>query len=343
MTLDRGVYVAARLNDEGLLRLRSLDQELVVDLAMGSVGDRGDPTHGWAAYPLGVWLFFDDLTGHRCGVDLVFGGDLPLASGLSSSAAIEVATAVALDSLHNTGLGREELAILGHRAETEFVGLQCGIMDQYASALGRSDSVLLLHCEEPAYEHVPLDPETCEVLLMDTRKPRSLADTGFNQRVTECSEAHAILRDHVRDLSCLAAYQPEDLKAAAGHLQGVHLMRARHVVSEMRRIADGVAALRRGEIAQLGESMNGSHRSATLDYEVSCEELDVITDAARGVEGVYGSRMTGAGFGGCAIALVRPGCADAVVREVSRQFTAKFGVQPHFDKLRPGSGPGEVE
>ena len=147
----------------------------------------------------------------------------------------------------------------------------------------------------------------------------------------------------MRDLSCLAAYEPEDLDAAAGHLQGVHLMRARHVVSEMRRIAEGVAALRRGEIAQLGESMNGSHRSAALDYEVSCEELDVITDAARGVEGVYGSRMTGAGFGGCAIALMRPGCADAVQREVSRQFTAKFGVQPHFDKLRPGSGPGEVE
>jgi galactokinase len=277
------------------------------------------------------------------GVDLTFGSDLPLGSGLSSSAAIEVATAVALNGLHGTGLGGEDLAMLGYRAETEYVGLQCGIMDQFASALARSGSLLLLHCQGPSYEYVPVDPEAWEVLLMDTRKPRSLATTGFNQRVAECTKAHGILRREVRDLPCLADYDLADLEAAGSALRGVHLMRARHVVTEMERIQNGVAALQRGEWQTLGEMMNGSHHSAAVDYQVSCEELDVITSAARGVEGVFGARMTGAGFGGCATALIQPGCAARVEREVGREFARRFGVEPHFRTLKAGAGPKELK
>lgn len=341
MAVDRGVYAAARLNDDGIIRLRSLNLELELNVPCGAVGESQDPAHGWGAYPLGVWRYFAQKTGLRKGVSVVFGGDLPLESGLSSSAAIEVATAFALDSLHGAGLDREELAMVAHRAETEYVGLQCGIMDQFASALGRSGSLLWLHCAGPSYQYVPLDPKTCEVLLMDTRKPRELASTGFNQRVAECAEAHAIL-ERVRELPHLAAYEVADLQAAGDALSGVHLMRARHVVTEMQRIAKGIAALKRGDIQGLGETMNESHRSASVDYEVSCEELDVITSAARDVKGVFGSRMTGAGFGGCATALIEPGGAQGVQSEVSRVFEARFGVEPHFETLRAGAGPGEL-
>ena len=341
MAVDKGVYAAARLTDDGVIRLRSLNQELTLDMPVGAVAERRDPAQQWGAYPLGVWRFFAEKTGLRSGVSLVFGGDLPLESGLSSSAAIEVATAVALDGLHGTGLGGEELAMVAHQAETEYVGLQCGIMDQFASALGQSGSLLWLHCAGPSYQYVPLDPQTCEVLLMDTRKPRELASTGFNQRVRECAEAHAIL-EHVRALPHLAAYELADLEAAGESLGGVHLMRARHVVTEMQRIGMGVAALQRGDIEGLGATMNESHRSASVDYEVSCEELDVITAAARSVDGVFGSRMTGAGFGGCATALIEPGSAERVESEVSRVFSTRFGVEPHFETLHAGAGPGEL-
>lgn len=342
MAVDRGVCAMARLRADRRLRLRSLDQRLEIDLDADAVGSRMRPEWGWAGYPLGVWHCFRERFGAGTGLEAVFGGDLPMASGLSSSAAIEVVTALALDALHGTGLDRQALALLAHRAETGFVGLRCGIMDQFASALGRPGQVLLLHCAGPRWEHVPFDPAACEVLVMDTRKPRRLARTGFNERVAQCATAHEILRAHVRDLPHLADYGLADLETARGALDDVSFLRARHVISEMGRIAAGVAALRRHDYATLGAMLDQSHHSTATDFEVSCAELDAITAAARGGDGVYGARLTGAGFGGCAIALVRPGCADAVAAAVGQQFLARFGVEPGFDLLRAGSGPGEI-
>lgn len=342
MAVDRGVYAAARLVEGGRLRLRSLDQGLAVDVETAAVGLRARPEWGWANYPIGVWHGFRQRLGLEAGVEIVFGGDLPMASGLSSSAAIEVVTAIALDALHGAKLERQQLALLAHRAENGFVGLRCGIMDQFASALARPGHVLWLHCAGPRYEHVPFDPDACEVLVMDTKKPRHLAKTGFNERVAQCATAHEVLRTHVRDLPHLADYTPADLEAARSAMDEVVFRRARHVVTEMDRIATGVAALRRGDYARLGEQLDASHRSTATDYDVSCDELDVITDAARACPGVFGARLTGAGFGGCAIALLRPGAAGDVAAAVGRRFRDRFGVEPGFDVLRVGLGPGEL-
>ncbi len=342
MAVDRGIHAVARLNDRGLLRLRSTNQPLGVDVAVTEVHDRTRPEWGWAGYPLGVWHSFAARTGISRGVDLVFGGNLPMASGLSSSAAIEVVTALALDGLHGTGFDRQALALLAHRAETGFVGVRCGIMDQFASALARAGHVLLLHCAGPRYEHVPFDPARCEVLVMDTRKPRSLSKSHFNQRVAQCAQAHEILRMQVRDLPHLADYTEADLLGARDAMTEPVFLRARHVVTEMGRIARGVAALRQGDYATLGRCLDESHRSTATDYDVSCAELDVMTDLARECEPVFGARLTGAGFGGCAIALIRPGAADAVAARVGPAFAARFGVEPGFDLLRIGNGPGEV-
>ncbi|HEB51822.1 MAG TPA: galactokinase [bacterium] len=343
MAVDRGIYVAARLRDDGRIRLVSLDQEGGIDLRTADIGTRARRAWGWAAYPLGIWREFRREIETDKGFEAVYAGDVPMASGMSSSAAIEVATALALDALHDAGLERERLARFAHTAENEFVGVRCGIMDQYASALGLPGHVLWLHCAGPRWEHVPFDPARCEVLVMDTRKPRALADTRFNERVAECAAAHAVLRDRVRDLPHLAAYSEADLEACRDVLDEVLYLRARHVVTEMKRIANGAAALRAGDYRGLGAALDASHRSTATDYAVSCPELDVITDAARACDEVFGARLTGAGFGGCAIALIEPGSSGQVTEHVGRVFHERFGVEPEFDLLHVGDGPGELE
>lgn len=342
MAVDRGVYAAASLRADGLIVLRSLDQELRVNAHQDEVGERGRPEWGWANYPLGVWRKFAEYHGARSGLQMVFAGDLPMASGLSSSAAIEVVTAVALDALHGLCLSRQDLAMLAHQAETGFVGVQCGIMDQFASALAQPGHVLWLQCAGPRWQHVPFDPRACEVLVMDTKKPRLLAKTGFNQRVAECATAHAALRKHVRELPHLAMYTIADLEQAQATMDQVVYARARHVITEMLRLKLGIEALRAGDYRELGRQLNASHASTATDYGVSCDELDEITAAARAHPAVFGARLTGAGFGGCAIALIQPGSSGAVGRTVAEQYASRFGISPSFDLLRAGSGPGEI-
>lgn len=342
MAVDRGIYAAIRPRDDGRVRLRSLDFERVVDLDGSAVGAHTTPDLGWAGYPLGVWAGFRAAHGLQRGFDAVFAGDLPVASGLSSSAAIEVVTALALDALHGFGVHGEQLALIAHRAETGFVGVRCGIMDQYASALGRAGHVLLLHCAGPRWEHVPFDPVACEVLVLDTRKPRHLAKSGFNERVAQCATVHAALRAAGVDRPHLALYELADLERVRGRLDDLQFRRGRHVLTEMARTRDGAAALRAHDYRALGGLLDRSHASTRVDYEVSCAELDAITDAARACQGVFGARLVGAGFGGCAIALLAPGCADAVQAATAASYRSRFGIEPAFYLLRNGTGPVEV-
>lgn len=340
VTVDLGVYLAIRPRDDDRLCLRSVDQRDGIDARLGELGDSRRPEHGWGAYPFGVFRALAERL-PRCGFDAVYGGDLPMASGMSSSAAIEVVTAYALDRLHGLGLGNRELALICHGAETRYVGVQCGIMDQFASALGRAGHALWLHCSDASFEYVEIHAGF-DVLVLDTKKTRTLASGAFNQRVAECGEALAILRMHARSLPTLAAYGEADLAHAAPWLAGVHLKRARHVVSEMQRVARGVAALRVGDGPALGAALTSSHRSTAVDYEVSCAELDAITAAACAQPGVFGARLTGAGFGGCAIALIEPGSAERVIPPVRDDFARRFGVEPGFRVLAAGGGPRRV-
>jgi len=189
---------------------------------------------------------------------------------------------------------------------------------------------------------VPFDPGACEVMVMDTKKPRKLAASGFNERVAECAAAHDVLCEKVGTRPNLAAFTLADLESCREAMDEVLFCRSRHVVTEMQRIAAGVLALRAHDYVGLGAQLNASHRSTSVDYDVSCAELDVITDAARSCDGVFGARLTGAGFGGCAIALIRPGYREQVAARVGEVFAERFGVQPDFDLLRIGNGPGEI-
>ncbi|MCH7511492.1 MAG: hypothetical protein IIB19_03890 [Chloroflexi bacterium] len=240
------------------IRLHSANEAPPIQLDVSAIGTRGNPGQGWAGYPLGVFRFFAERTGLDRGVDLAFAGDLPIAAGLSSSAAIEVVTAFALNELHGAGLDFVELACLGFRAETEHIGLKVGIMDQFASALGRRGQVLRLDCSDRSFDHIPIDGESVEILVMDSKVPRKLGDTGYDTRVAECAAAHEVLRE-VRDLEHLAAYTFADLDQVAGRLAGPLRMRAEHVVGEVLRVEQAVQALRANDLEGLGRGLDARH------------------------------------------------------------------------------------
>ena len=284
----------------------------------------------WAGYPRGVAWAMDEA-GHEIGAfRAAFAGNVPLGSGLSSSAAVEAATALALDELYGFGLGREDLAVLCQRAENEYVGVNSGIMDQYASLLCEAGAALLVDCRSLEAESVPLDLEGAGLALAvcDTRVERGLADTGYNDRRNACERAARTLGvEELRDAT------EDHLK----RLSGEELLRARHVVSENARVLGAVEALRAGDFALFGRLMYASHASLRDDYEVSTPELDAFVELAERT-GAAGARLTGAGFGGCAIALVPAGETGALAEECRRAFAERGFEEPEFYEFVPAAG-----
>jgi galactokinase len=290
----------------------------------------GDKDSSWADYARGVaWAMGE--SGHETGTfRAAFAGNVPLGSGLSSSAAIEAATALALDALGGFGLGRKDLAVLCQRAENGFVGVNSGIMDQYASLLCEAGAALLVDCRSLEAESVPLDLEGAGLALAvcDTRVERGLADTGYNERRRACESAARTLGvGELRDAT------EEDLD----RLSGEELLRARHVVSENARVLEAVEALRGGDFAGFGRLMYASHASLRDDYEVSTPELDAFVELAEG-SGAVGARLTGAGFGGCAIALVPAGETARLAAECRRLFAERGFEEPEFYEFVPAAG-----
>jgi galactokinase len=284
----------------------------------------------WADYPRGVaWAFGE--AGREVGdFRAAYAGDVPLGSGLSSSAAIEAATALALDALFRLDMDRRELAVLCQRAENEFVGVQSGIMDQYASLLCEEGSALLVDCRSLEAQNVPLDLEKVNLTLLvcDTRVERGLADTGYNDRRAACERAARTLGvKELRDA------RKEDL----GRLSGEELKRARHIVTENARVLEATDALRAGDFPELGRLMYASHASMRDDFEISTRELDAFVELAEAA-GAPGARLTGAGFGGCAIALARTGETEALARDVTREFAERGFEEPVFYKFVPSAG-----
>jgi galactokinase len=284
----------------------------------------------WADYPRGVaWAFGE--AGREVGeFRAAYAGDVPLGSGLSSSAAIETATALALDAFFELGMDRRELALLCQRAENEFVGVQSGIMDQYASLLCEEGSALLVDCRSLEAQNVPLDLEEVNLTLLvcDTRVERGLADTGYNHRRAACERAARTLGvKQLRDAG----------EADLWQLSGEELMRARHIVTENARVLEAAEALRVGDFPALGRLMYASHASMRDDFEISTRELDTFVELAE-VAGAPGARLTGAGFGGCAIALVRTAEAGALARNVKREFAQRGFEEPLFYEFVPSAG-----
>jgi galactokinase len=294
-------------------------------------------------YPLGVLKEFKKLGTILTGLDMLFYGNVPNGAGLSSSASIEVVTALAVNELFGAGLDGIALARLGQRAENLFVGVNCGIMDQFASAMGKKEAAVFLDCNTLDYKIVPLKLNGYRLVISNTNKRRGLADSKYNERRSECDKAvEYICRK--KKISLLGELPENEFHLIDEMIPDeVIRKRARHVVTEIKRTRDAVEELGRGNLEKFGRLMNGSHDSLRDDYEVTGTELDTLVEEARKIPGVIGSRMTGAGFGGCTVSLVNEKQIDTFIAEVGRQYRQKTGLTADFYVAEIGEGAKLIE
>ncbi len=334
--LELATYVAIAPREDRVIQVHSVnlseDFHANIDQARHPRGD-------WSDYVLGVALELE-RAGHRlAGADMLVMSVLPMGSGLSASAALEASVGYALLSAAGAKVDRLELAKLCQRAENEFVGMRCGVMDQFISCHGVEGCALLLDCRSLEARPIRLDPKL-RILVCDTMVHHRLAGSEYNLRRQDCETAVALLADVIGGVRALRDVSAAQLEAHAARLPETILKRARHVVTENARVLKAVAALEAGDFAKAGRLMNASHESLRDDYEVSCPELDLMVALSRAAPGVYGARMTGGGFGGCAVSLVDAEAAARFAESVGPAYERETGLKPMIFSCYPGPGAG---
>jgi galactokinase len=334
--VDRGTYVLARARHDRRVRLKSLDRDTVFDLALDDL--RYEAEHGWANYVKGVLAV---LAPELPGLDLLYSGNLPIGAGLSSSASILVATATAANEFVARTRTVAEIVSLCHGAEVNFVGVKCGVMDHYASAFGRMDHLLYLDCRTFSHQDVRFDAARASIVVCDTTHRRELADGRFNDRVRECAQALEFLQKKGVAARALRDVSEEQLAEHGASMPQLLFRRAQHVVTEIQRTRRGVEALQRGDFEQFGVCLRQSHESCRELYEVSSPELDALVEASNSTKGTYGARLTGAGFGGCCVAVVANDELERFLREVPKKYEMKTGLVPRLYVFRPSAGAGK--
>jgi len=335
--LSFGTYLLLRKNDEKFVNFRSLNQPEILSLGLNQLTTPLDKS--WVNYPLGVFAqFIKRNVEIKTGFDILIWGNVPNGAGLSSSAALEVVTAFALNDQLGTGFSRTILAQIGQKAEHEFAFVNCGIMDQFVSAHGKKDHAVYLNCDTLEFELVPVKLEGIKILISNTHSPHKLDSGAYNQRVAECQLAVAQL-NKVRPIKYLAELTEAEFKEIESAITDpIALKRARHVVGEVQRTADAVIALKAGDIVKFGQLMNASHVSLRDDYEVTGLQLDTMAEEAWKIDGVIGSRMTGGGFGGCTVSLVKDEAIDTFIEKVGAAYEAKTSIKPQFYIAEIGDG-----
>jgi galactokinase len=295
------------------------------------------PRRAWSDYVRGVAIALE-RAGHRLkGADLMLHGDLPMGAGLSASAALEVSVGYSLCRVSDVTIDLTDLALICQRAENEFVGMRCGVMDQFISCRGVAGCALLLDCRSLEARPVRVDPGI-RLVVANTMVHHALADSEYNLRRQECESAVERLAAAIEGIASLRDVTPEQLALYGVKLPERIFRRARHVVSENARVLQAAAALEIGDVAKCGQLMNESHVSLRDDYEVSCAELDLMVELACGVDGAFGARMTGGGFGGCAISLVKADCVERFREIVGEAYRSATGLTPSIFSCAPGSG-----
>ena len=322
--IDRAVTYAGRRRADRRVRVYSEDFRATVDFDLDDIQKAGENT--WSNFLRGVSKFLE-ADGHRLtGADIAFGGNVPREAGLSSSAAVEVGATAFWNKLLGLGLDPVYAVKLSRRTENEFVGVPCGIMDQFISALGRRDHALFLDCRDLTYRHVPLRAGV-KIVVCNSGVKRALAQSEYEVRLKQCREAVVKIAATGRAVKSLRDVQLSDLDAARGTMDNLLWRRAHHVVSENERTLEAVKVLQGGNLERFGELMNQSHESLRDDYEVSSKELDTLVELARQQPGVLGARMTGAGFGGCTVNLVRADAAEAFAQAVAKGYKEALGLK----------------
>ncbi len=339
MAIDRETLVAAAPRDDRKVSAYSLNIGEAAEFDLDATGGRRRGS--WLDYVEGVARVLDSGARLR-GADLMLLSDVPLGAGLSSSASLEISVGLALVSLSGVEIDRVALALAGQRAEHEYVGTRSGIMDQFTAAGARRGHVLLIDCRALEASHIPFEMKDVLVVICDTHVKHELSTSGYNRRREECERGVEALRAALPGVRALRDVSAVALERHAHLLPETILRRCRHVVSENARTLAAADALRRGEMAEAGRLMNLSHASLRDDYEVSCFELDVLVEVARSVDGVLGSRMTGGGFGGSTVSLVRRDALEEFGRLVPAEYTRRTGLPTAPLVSEAGDGAAEV-
>jgi galactokinase len=338
MALDMATCIATAPAADGKLRIHSEHRKETREFDPAAIGSL-EPQRQWSDYPIGVAKELALAGFDIAPANLLIRSTVPEGSGLSSSAALEVSSALAF--LAGRALAPLELARLCQRAERNFVGVPCGIMDQYISVFGRERSAVEIDCRSLGHRYVSL-PEGVAFVAVNTMVKHALAGSAYKDRVAECAEAVEGLKQALPAIASLRDVTHEQFEEASGPLSPVVLRRARHVVTEDARVNRFVEAGARGDVAAMGKLMVESHRSLQLDYEVSCEELDFLVDRALEIEGVYGSRMTGGGFGGCTVSMLRADAVAQFSKRIAGEYERRFTVTPQIYECVPSAGAGEI-
>jgi galactokinase len=335
LAVNRRIWVAAAPRRDDRVQIVSLNESARLEISLAEIARQGN----WTDYPLGVIQQLEQRNLPVSGADLLFWGDIPVGAGLSSSAAIEVATVTAFEGLLDFQVPMLEKIRLAQAAENEFVGVPCGIMDQFVVVAARAEHCLFLDCRSLDFELVPFQLNDYSLVVMDSKVKRALAASAYEQRRRECAEGVRIMAEENPRIKALRDVSIDELDSQRNRLPEGIFRRCRHVITENKRVLDAVAALRGGDLTRLGVLLNESHRSLRDDYEVSCEELDGLVDSALAQPGVLGARLTGAGFGGCAIALVPSSQVAGFEKAVSDAYSSRFHRQPGFYVCQAEGGP----
>ena len=343
--LTMGTYGAARKRDDRMLHFYSMnvDKFDVVEASLDDLTNKKE--YNWANYPLGVvWAFAEKGCRLDTGFDMVIWGNIPNGSGLSSSAALEVLTGVIVTDLFGiTDFSMTDLALIGQYCENKFIGCNCGIMDQFASANGKKDNAIFLDTNTLKYEYAPIKLEDAKIIITNSKVKHSLVDSAYNDRRQECTDALAALKTKL-DINSLGDLTPEEFEANKDLITDpIQLKRAKHAVYENQRTIDAVAALKAGDITKFGQLMNQSHTSLRDDYEVSCEEIDILVDLAWKLPGVIGSRITGGGFGGCTVSIVKNDAVDTFIDSIGKTYKEKVGHEAEFYTVDIGAGASRLD
>ena len=336
--LTLGTYGAARKREDNKIHFYSmnLDSFGVVEASLDDLTNKKE--YNWANYPLGVvWAFKEK------GFDMVIWGNIPNGSGLSSSASLEVLTGVILTDLFEIkDLSMTDLALIGQYSENNFNGCNCGIMDQFAVAMGKKDHAIFLDTSDLSYEYSPCVLDGAKIVITNSKVKHSLVDSAYNDRRNECAAALKALQSEL-DIQALGDLTPEEFEAHKSLIKDeIQLQRAKHAVYENQRTIDAVTALKAGDIERFGKVMNQSHISLRDDYDVSCEEIDILVDLAWKIPGVLGSRITGGGFGGCTVSIVKDESVDTFIETIGKTYLEKVGHEAEFYTVDIGDGASRL-
>jgi len=336
IAIERAIVYAGRPRADRTVRLYSREFDDTCTFSLDHL--EKDGAHSWADYVKGVaWVLQEEGFALK-GFDAVVGGDVPVGAGLSSSAAMEVGAAMAFVHVSEIEIEPKRLALLCQRAENRFVGVNCGIMDMFISRLGRQNHALLLDCRSLETEQVPIPDVSVRFVVANTNKPRSLVTSEYNARRAECERGVELLRAFVPGAQALRDIPADIFALHREDLPELTARRCGYVIAENERVLATVAALKRGAMEEVGRLMYASHEGLRDEYEVSCGELDALVEIARGVRGVYGSRMTGAGFGGCTVTLVEERAVESLAQAIAEEYPKRTGLRADVYVCEVGDG-----